>query len=328
MNKDFLKRLVLIVVVIAALIAIAIWFTKRRPRTIAIVSLVKIEPITQLEDGFKKRINESEFAKKEKIVFTYDNAQNDASLQNQIVDKIMQARPDLVYVLGTPIATAIQKRDPSLIIVQGAVTDPVEAGLAISWDRSGKNYAATSDKPPVDRQITLIKQMVPNISSLGLVYNTSESNSVAVVKQLRAYIDRMKLSIRLEERPVSNTSEVSTATESLNGKVQAIYVPPDNTVHAAMAVLCKVANDHKIPVFTSTEDSIKDGAFAALALDYFKLGQQSADIALTILEGKAKAEDIPIKPIENPKIIINQKVGSALGIDLRNVGGDSVEIRN
>jgi putative tryptophan/tyrosine transport system substrate-binding protein len=327
MNKDFLKRFVLIVVVIAALIALAAWLTKRKPRTIAIVSIVKIEPITQLEEGFKKRINESEFASKQSIRFTYDNAQNDASLQNQIVDKITQARPDLVYVLGTPIATAIQKRDPSLIIVQGAVTDPIEAGLAVSWDRSGKKYAATTDKPPVDRQIALIKQMVPNIRSLGLVYNTSESNSVAVVKQLRAYIDRMKLGIKLEERPVANTSEVSTATESLNGKVQAIYVPPDNTVHAAMAVLCKVANDHKIPVFTSTEDSIKEGAFAALALDYFKLGEQSADIALTILEGKAKAEDIPIKPTENPKIIINQKVGSALGIDMRNIG-DSVEVRN
>lgn len=329
MNKSFVTRLVLIILVVGAVIAVAIWFTKRRAiRTIAIVSIVKIEPITQLEDGFRKRITESELAKKEEIRFTYDNAQNDASLQNQIVDKITQAKPALVYVLGTPIATAIQKRDPTLVIVQGAVTDPIEAGLALSWEKSGKNYAATTDLPPVDRQLTLIRQLLPTITSLGVVYNTSESNSVAVVKRMRAYIEQQKLGLKLEERPVANTSDVSTATESLNGRVQAIYIPPDNTVHAAMAVVCKVANDHKIPVFTNVEASIAQGAFAALSLNYYKLGEESGDIALTILEGKAKPNEIPIKSTDNPKFIINQKIATALGIDLTTLHGDSIEIKN
>lgn len=329
MNRDFLKKAALPVLVVLGLILLALWLTKKpENKRIAIVSIVKIEPITQLEDGFKKRVMESDLAKKDNITFMYDNAQNDASLQNQIVDKIIQTKPDLVYVLGTPIATAIQKRDPNLIIVQGAVTDPIEAGLATSWDRSGKNYAATTDLPPVDKQLTLIKRLIPNITALGLVYNTSEANSVAVVKRIRKYIDDNKLNIKLEERPVSNTSEVSTATESLNDRVQAIYIPPDNTVHAALQVVCKVANDHKIPVFTTVETSLDNGAFAALSLDYYKLGEQSADIALLILEGKAKASEIPIKPIDNPKIIINQKVAAALGIDLSGIKSDSnIEIK-
>jgi putative ABC transport system substrate-binding protein len=328
MNKEFLKKIVLLVVLVVVLIVLALWLTKRREsKTIAIVSIVKIEPITQLEDGFKKKISESKFAKEAEIRFTYDNAQNDASLQNQIVDKIIQAKPDLVYVLGTPIATAIQKRDPSLIIVQGAVTDPVEAGLANSWDKSGKNYAATTDLPPIDKQLILIKQLIPNISALGVIYNTSESNSVAVVKRIRAYIEQNKLAIKLEERPVANTSEVSTATDSLNGRVQAIYIPPDNTVHAALQVVCKVASDHKIPVFTTVESSLAFGALAALSLDYNKLGEQSADIALLILEGKAKPGEIQIKPTDNPKIVINQKAAAALGIDLSTLPRDSVEIR-
>jgi len=329
MTNVFWKKALLLVLFVVVLIGLALWLTKRREsKTIAIVSIVKIEPITQLEDGFKKKITESELAKKDDIKFTYDNAQNDASLQNQIVDKITQAKPDLVYVLGTPIATAIQKRDPSLIIVQGAVTDPVEAGLALSWERSGKNYAATTDLPPVDKQLTLIKQLIPNITALGVIYNTSESNSVAVVKRVRSYVEETKLGIKLEERPVANTSEVSTATESLNGRVQAIYIPPDNTVHAALQVVCKVASDHKIPVFTTVESSLTFGALAAVSLDFYKLGEQSADIALTILEGRAKPGEIPIKPIDNPKIIINQKVAAALGVDLSTVPRDSVEIKN
>ena len=312
-------------VIVLAIIAIAtIWFVNNKPKqknvkTISIVSIVTIDPITQLEEGFKKRILESEFAISDSIVFTYDNAQGNASLQNQIVDKIIRNKPDLVYVLGTPIAIAIQKRDSSLIIVQGTVTDPIEAGLALSWDGSGKNYAATTDLPPIDKQITLIKKLIPNIKSLGIVYNTGEVNSVAVVRRIRKYIEDNNLDIKLQERPVANTSEVSTATESLKGRVEAIYMPPDNTVHAAIQVVCKIVTDNKIPLFTTVESSLKDGAFAALSLDYFKLGEESADIALMILEGKAKAGEIPIKPTDDPIIIINESVANKLNIDLSGV---------
>lgn len=320
MNKKALG----LILALAVIAITAVWLLNNKPKqkgviTISIVSIVKIDPITQLEDGFKKRILESTLAKTDSIVFTYDNAQGDASLQNQIVDKIIRNKPNLVYVLGTPIAIAIQKRDSSLTIVQGTVTDPIEAGLALSWEGSGKNYAATTDLPPIDKQITLIKKLIPNIKSLGIVYNTGEVNSVAVVNRIRKYISENNLDIRLLERAVSNTSEVATATESLKGKVEAIYIPPDNTVHAAIQIVCKVANDNKIPVFTTVESSLKEGAFVALSLDYFKLGEESADIALLILEGKAKASEIPIKPTDNPIFIINENVANALNIDLSGV---------
>jgi putative ABC transport system substrate-binding protein len=314
------KKVIIAILALIVLVVASLWFANRHQakqgKTISIVSIVKIEPITQLEDGFKAEILKSEFAKNDSVTFTYDNAQGDASLQNQIVDKIIKNKPDLVYVLGTPLATAIQKRDSSLIIVQGAVTDPIEAGLAKSWDGSGKNYAATTDLPPVDEQIELIRKVIPGIKTLGLIYNTGEPNSVAVVKRIRKYVEDNKLDVALAERPVSNTSEISTVTESLSGKVQAIYIPPDNTVHAAIKVVCKVANDNRIPVFTNVETSLADGALAALSLDYTKLGEQSADIALQILQGKAKPGEIPIKPTNSPKFIVNEKIARTLNFDL------------
>ncbi len=288
-------------------------------KTVSIVSLVKIDPITQLEDGFKNRIKESEFAKKESITLTYDNALGDASLQNQIVDKIIRQKPDLVYVLGTPLAQAIQKRAPSLIIVQGTVTDPIAAGLAKSWERPSKNYAATTDLPPIALQIKLIQDIIPTLQSLGIIYNTGEVNSVAVVGRIRKYIADNNLNIKLEERPISNTSELATITQSLKSKVQAVYIPPDNTVHAGLKVVCKISNENKIPVFATVESSINDGAIAALSLDFYKLGEQSADIALQILEGKRKAGEIPIVPNENPNIYINATLSKTLNIDLTKV---------
>ena len=316
------KHLLLITSII--IILVSSWFLKEKAnqndiKKISIVSIVKIDPIIELEKGFKDKIIKSGYYKSNHIVFTYDNAQNDASLQNQIVDKIIRYKPDLVYVLGTPIATAIQKRDPELIIVQGSVTDPVEAGLANSLESSGKNYTGTTDLPPIDIQVSIIKKLLPNIRSLGVVYNTGEVNSFAVIKRLRRYLKDNNMTINLEERSVSNTSDISLSTESLKSKVQAIYVPPDNTVHAGIKVLCKIANDNNIPVFTTVESSINNGALCSLSLDYYKIGEQSADIAILILEGKKKASEIPIKSIDNPKITINKLMANKYNIDLSEV---------
>lgn len=327
-NRRYWYSIIISIIVVIICIYIGTRKSSRKFRTISIVSIVKIDPITQLEEGFKKVINNSEFAKNDSVIITYDNAQGDASLQNQIVDKIIRNKPDLVYVLGTPIAIAIQKRDPNLTIVQGTVTDPVEAGLANSWESSGKNYTGTTDLPPVDVQIKIIKELLPNMKSLGIVYNTGEVNSVAVVKRLRNYIKDNNLTIKLEERAVSNTSEISLSTESLKNKVDAIYLPPDNTVHAGIKVLCKIASNYNIPVFSTVESSISEGALCALSLDYFKLGEESAEIALLILEGKKKASEIPIKPNSNPKIIINKTIADKYKIDLSLIQTEkNIEIR-
>lgn len=326
-NNRKQKRIIKISVLFLVCIVAILYFlypkgqaiTIKTVKTISIVSIVKIDPITQLEDGFKKHIEESKLSKKDSINITYDNALGDASLQNQIVDKIIRQKPDLVYVLGTPLAQAIQKRDPSITIVQGTVTDPIAAGLANSWEHPGKNYAATTDLPPIALQIKLIKDVRPNIQSLGIIYNTGEVNSVAVVSRIREYIAANKLAIKLEERPIANTSELATATQSLKGKAQAIYIPPDNTVHAGLKVVCKIANNNGIPVFATVENSIDDGALVALSLDFYKLGEESADIALTILDGTKKAGEIPIVPNESPNIYINESISKNLKLDLTKV---------
>src|SRR5205823_2962354 len=107
-------------------------------------------------------------------------------------------KPNLVYVLGTSAAQTIQKRAPDILLVQGAVTDPVAAGLAASWKGSGRKYVATSDLPPIAVQLQLIQQLTPKIKRLGVIYNPGESNSVAVISRLR---DEVHTGLQLVEKP-------------------------------------------------------------------------------------------------------------------------------
>lgn len=281
----------------------------------AIVSIVEIEPIAQLREGFKEVINKSEFAKENKIQFNEYNAQNDASITNQIVDKLATEKPRVIYVLGTPTAQAIQKRIPDVLLVQGAVTDPVSAGLANSWEGSGKNYIASTDLPPIKKQIELILTLTPQVKRLGVIYNPGEVNSVAVIKRLRDYITNNKLDLKLVERPVSNTSEVATAVQSLAGRVEAIYLTPDNTVHAAIPVVGKFCKEQNIPFYATVSTAINEGALATLSLDFKILGEEAAELTLKVLNG-ADPKTLPIQPNENPAITINKKVAEEFHIDL------------
>lgn len=282
---------------------------------IAIISIVEIDPIVQLRKGFKEVIDSSEFAKQHRIKYSEYNAQNDASIQNQIIDKVLLDKPDLVYALGTPIAQAVQKRMPDVLLVQGTATDPVAAGLANSWEGSGKNYIATTDLPPINKQIKLIRQLTPNVKRLGVIYNPGEINSVAVIERLRKYISSNNIDIQLVERAISTTSDVATAINSLIGKADAIYLPPDNTAYAAIPVIGRVANEYKLPFYATVESALDDGALATLSLDFLQMGKETAFLTLEVLNGK-DPKTMPIKASENPTISINRKVAESLSIDL------------
>lgn len=282
---------------------------------VAIVSIVEIEPIAELRKGFRERFEGSQFYKDRKVTINEYNAQGDAGLTNQIADKIAAERPDLTYVLGTPIAQAIQKRAPDLLLVQGAVTDPVAAGLANSWSGSGNKYVATSDLPPVRKQIDLIRELTPKAARLGILYNPGEANSVAVVSRLREALAGGGQQLKLVERPIANSGDVATAVQSLLGNVDAIYLPPDNTAHAAIPVIGKFARENKIPLYATVSNALDEGALATLSLDFIELGRESADLALAVLGGGDPAT-MPIRVSENPTVTINAKAASELGLDV------------
>jgi putative tryptophan/tyrosine transport system substrate-binding protein len=282
---------------------------------VAIVSIVEIEPIAQLREGFRETFLSSDFAKSHNVVVTEFNAQGDSALVNQIADRIATDPPDVVYVLGTPAAQAIQKRSPDVLLVQGAATDPVEAGLADSWDGSGRKYVATSDLPPVRRQLELIAKLTPKVRRLGVIYNPGESNSVAVVARLRQAIVDTMLPITLVERAISKTGDVAEAAQSLATSVDAIYLPPDNTAHAAIPVVGRIARDHRIAFYATVVDALEHHALATMALDFTELGRESAMMVLDVLRGSDPAT-IPIRTSDQPTIWVNKKMATLLDIDL------------
>lgn len=170
-----------------------------------------------------------------------------------------------------------------------------------------------SDKLPLDKQVALIKRVVPKAKTVGMVYNPGEANSVVVVKELKTLL--AKEGLTLKEAAAPRTVDIGPAAKSLVGKVDVIYTNTDNNVVSAYEALVKVANESKVPLVAADTDSVKRGAIAALGINYGDLGVQTGKIVVRILKGE-KPGAIPSETSDKLELFVNTTAAEKQGVTL------------
>ncbi|WP_461211146.1 ABC transporter substrate-binding protein [Desulfocurvus sp. DL9XJH121] len=251
------------------------------------------------------------------VAFNVHNAQANMATANQIAQAIAGENPDLVVAIATPCAQAcaqIVKKAPHMAKVPllfSAVTDPKGAGLVKDLDRPGGNITGVSDMTPVDKHLAMIMEAVPGLAKLGVVYNSGEANSKTLVNMLRAACEAK--GVELTEATAAKTADVYQATKSLAGRAQAVYVPTDNTVVAALESMVKVCEQNKMPLFAADVDSVPRGAVAALGFDYYLHGRQTGEMAVRILRGASPAET-PVEFQQGMNLHLNLGAAKAQGL--------------
>ena len=195
-----------------------------------------------------------------------------------------------------------------------AVTDPVAAELATKDGKPVGEVTGTSDKLPVEEQLKMIREMLPDAKTIGIIYTTSEANSVSAIEEYESKVG--DYGFELVTKGVTSVSEVGLAAEDLLTKVDCITNLTDNTVVSALATVLDKANAAKIPVFGSEIEQVKIGCLAAEGLDYVALGKQTGKMAAKVLKGEAKASDLSFELITEAGLYVNTKVAENLGITL------------
>ena len=263
--------------------------------------------------GFKEYLAESGIAVKYK---EYD-AKGKMEIAGQIAAQIAVDKPALVLALGTPSAQACAKAagtTPQLAhtpLLFSAISDPFAAGLVKGPAHPGTNVTGVSDQMSMDKNLDMIRSFQPGLKKLGVLYSPVEKNSVTTMKRLQEAA--AKRNITLIDAPVAGSADVAKVAESLVGKVDAIYVPTDNTVIAAIDAVVKVCERARLPLFSADIDSVKKGVIAALGFDYFRHGRQTARMAKKILTG-TKAETLPVEFQSDLFLAVNPQAAERMGL--------------
>ncbi|MCP2239143.1 ABC transporter substrate-binding protein [Thermoanaerobacterium thermosaccharolyticum] len=281
--------------------------------TIGITQIVEHPALDSAREGFIKALKDNGYVEGKNVTFIQENAQGDMSTAQTIAKKFVDKNVDLIFSIATPTTQAVKKATSTIPIVFTAVTDPVAAGLVNSLDKPGGNVTGTSDMEPINDQLKLIKDLVPGAKRIGIIYNAGEANSTVQVKIAKD--DAASLGYSIVEATVSNSSEVNQAAQSLVGKVDAIWLPTDNTVASSVAAIIKVANSAKIPVVAAEKGMVEGGSLATLGISYSDLGYQAGSMAIKILKGE-KPANIKVETAKNLQLIINQKEADAIGLKI------------
>ncbi|MDP4087070.1 MAG: ABC transporter substrate-binding protein [Bacillota bacterium] len=259
--------------------------------------------------GFKQALKDKGIH----ATFDEQNAQADMNNTQTIANNFVGNKVNLIFANATPSAVSALNATKEIPIVFTSVTDPVGAGLVKSFDHPGKNITGTTDNHPeaTSKTINFITDEI-KAKNIGVIYNTGEQNSVVQVEKVKQLLD--KKDAKLIKVPVSSSAEVKQAAESLVGRVDAIYIPTDNTVVSALDSVISVANSKKIPLFVGELDSMKKGAVAASGFNYYDIGYQSGVMAAEILTGKKKPSEIPVELPKTLKLVINKKAAELQGV--------------
>ncbi len=290
---------------------------------LGIIQIVEHEALDAARKGFLDVLEENGFAEGENLRVDYQNAQGDMPTAQTIAKKFVSEKNDLVLAIATPTAQAMAGATSEIPILITAVTDPVGAQLVNSMEKPETNVTGTTDMNPVKEQLQLMKELVPGVKNVGIIFNTSEQNSEVQVEIARQVSP--ELGLELKEAVATNSSEVMQAAQSLVGKVDAIYVPTDNTVVSAVESVIKVSEDNNIPIISGESSAVKKGALGTVGIDYYKLGRQTGEMALEIINGKNPAE-MSVQKQKEMSVVINKSSADKFGLEIPQSILDKAEV--
>lgn len=308
-----MKKVLAAVIMAAVCMSTVSAAKKKKVIKIGVIQLVEHSALDANYKGFVDGLAEAGYVDGDNIKIDYQNAQGEQANCVTIAQKFVNGKDDLIFAIATPAAQAVANLTKKIPIVISSVTDPESAKLVKSNKNPGTNVTGTSDLTPCAAQMELITKLFPNAKTVGMIYCSSEQNSMFQVKLAEEACD--KLGLKYVEATVSNSNEIQQVTQSLCQKVDVIYSPTDNMIAAGMPLVAKIAIENKKPVICGEEGMVTAGGLATYGINYYELGKQTAKMAVEILNGK-KPADMPIQYLDTCDFVSNAETAKAIGVTI------------
>lgn len=276
---------------------------------IGIVQLADHQALVESKKGFEDGIKELGIDADIEV----KSAQGEIAVTNTIASDFVGAKKDLIYAIATPSAQAVKNATKDIPVVFSAVTDAVGAKLVDSNEAPGGNITGTIDKAPMEKQIKMFKELNPEAKTIGIIYNTSEENSLVQVKEAKEIAE--KLNLEIEEIGLNTINDVSQAMDSFIGKIQGLYTITDNMIASSITVITDKANSANIPTIGAEIAHVEGGALMSDSISYYELGKQAAKMAERILVEKENPAEISVESAKETKKVLNSETLEKIGLD-------------
>lgn len=293
-------------------------------KSVGVMTIVEHPALNSIRQGVEDELKLLGWENGRNLKLSYQSAQGNTATAGQIARKFVGDKVDVIVAIATPSAQAAAAASRSTPVVFSAVTDPVAAKLIKEWKPTGTHITGVSDRLPLAPQIDLLLKVKPGAKRVGYVYSPGETNSTAVLKELKAELSRRGMSV--VEAAAPRSVDIPSAAKSLIGKADIIYTTTDNNVVSAYESMVRVAQEAKLPLIAADTDSVKRGAVAALGMNNHEMGRQAGRIVDRILRGTPPGAIAP-ETSRGVSLTVNQGAAQKQGVKLSEaLLGEAAEI--
>mgnify|MGYP000083090599 FL=1 len=284
--------------------------------TVGISQFAEHGSLDNCREGFLEGLKEEGIEEGKNLKVDYQNAQTDTGTASTIADSFVSEKVDMICAIATPCAASAYNSamNADFPTVYTAVSDPVVAGLAKEDGSSVGNITGSSDVLPVEEQLKMIREMMPEAKKIGILYTTSEANSCSTIEEYKELAD--KYDFEIVDTGINTSADIEIAASDLVSKVDCLCNLTDNTVVNALQTVLDKANGAKIPVFGSEIEQVKSGCVASMGIDYYQLGIETGKMAAKILKGEEKASDTPFITASKAELYVNTAAADKIGMTL------------
>lgn len=287
---------------------------------IGIIQLVEHQALDAATEGFQDALKEK---LGDKVEFDVQNAQGEETNCATISTKFVNDGVDLIMANATQAVISSATATADIPIVGTSVTDFVTTGTVKDNNAPGGNVTGTSDLAPIDQQVELLQKLVPDAKNVGVLYCSSEANSVYQAEEAQKYLE--KAGMKVKTYTVADSNDIQQVVTKAADESDAIYIPTDNTLASNMEIVKNVTVPAKVPVIAGEENMCAVGGLATLSISYYSLGYNAGLMAYDILENGKNPAEMPIQYADEVTLKYNAEIASELGIDIPD---DMVAIEN
>ncbi|WP_261089146.1 tryptophan ABC transporter substrate-binding protein [Streptococcus mitis] len=315
------KRLIGIIAVLAVLVAGSLIYSsmnkpeaknEKKVAKVGVLQFVSHPSLDLIYKGIQDGLAEEGY-KDDQLKIDFMNSEGDQSKVATMSKQLVANGNDLVVGIATPAAQGLASATKDLPVIMAAITDPIGANLVKDLKKPGGNITGVSDHNPAQQQVELIKALTPNVKTIGALYSSSEDNSKTQVEEFKAYAEKAGLTV--ETFAVPSTNEIASTVNVMTSKVDAIWVPIDNTIASAFSTVVSSNQSAKKPIYPSATAMVEAGGLASVVVEQHDLGVATGKMIAQVLKG-AKPADTPVNVFSTGKSVINKKLAQELGITI------------
>ncbi len=285
---------------------------------VAVTQIVKHPALNAVRDGIKEALADAGYREGESLRWEWLSAQGSPPTAARIASKYAGANPDVIVAIATPSAQAVAAAAKNIPVVFSAVSDPVGANLVNNINKPGSNITGVSDLSPIAQHLALIREILPEAETLGVIYSAEEKNAASLISLLKEQAPDQGFN-EVKEATVSTAIEAIGVARSLVGTVDAIYVPTDLSIDktgiSMLESVAQVGQDNDFPVFSGDVNAVERGAIASISFNYYDIGRQTGQMVIKVLEG-SRPENLPVEYVSTIQLSINPKSASEMGVTL------------